>query len=118
MKRIILLTLVIGPVLWLPAEAACLKDRSGEVICGAGPCLRDVNGQVLCAQYRFGSILRTSDGQTVCGKGKCLTTLQGDVICSSFDGGGVAKQLDGTVRCDGACERASVELCERTSAGR
>jgi hypothetical protein len=118
MSSIMLLSLAIGALLSSASETACLKDRSGEVICGRGPCLRDVNGEVLCARYRFGSILRTSDGQTVCGRGKCVTTLDGDVICSAIDGGGAVKQLDGSVRCEGDCETGSVELCERTPAGR
>ena len=100
---------------WVVAD--CLKDRSGEVICGGGPCLRDVNGEVYCAQVRFGSIVRTSKAETLCGKGQCVTTLNGEVICSAVDGGAAMKQSDGTVRCQGGCEYASLDLCERTSAG-
>ena len=69
------------------------ERRSGEVICGAGPCLRDVNGEVYCAQFRFGSILRTSNGETLCGRGRCVTTLNGEVVCSIVDGGGAIEAV-------------------------
>src|SRR5688572_8901962 len=110
------LGLVISLALSAPAVADCLQDRSRQVICGGGPCFRDVYGEVTCAQFRFGSILRTVNGETVCGKGRCAITLNGEVICSAVDGGGVIKQSDGTVRCQGGCEYASIELCERTAA--
>jgi hypothetical protein len=103
----------------LPASvvADCLKDRSGAVICGGGPYLRDINGEVYCAQFRFGSVMRTSKAETLCGRGQCVTTLNGEVICSAVDGGAAMKQSDGAVRCQGGCEYASLDLCERTSAG-
>ena len=121
MARVKLAALALGLAASLsvsaPAVADCLKDRAGEVVCGGGPCLRDVNGEVTCAQFRFGSVLRTLNGETVCGKGRCVVTLNGEVICSAVDGGAVMKQSDGTVRCQGGCEYASLDLCERTSAG-
>jgi len=41
---------------WLSqADADCLKDHRGEVICGAGACSRDQRGDVYCAQLRLGS---------------------------------------------------------------
>ena len=61
--------------------------------------------------------MRTSKAETLCGKGQCVTTLNGEVICSAVDGGAAMKQSDGTVRCQGGCEYASLDLCERTSAG-
>src|SRR5580765_5559194 len=42
------LGLAVGLSLPVSVLADCLKDRSGEVICGGGPCLRDVNGEVYC----------------------------------------------------------------------
>jgi uncharacterized low-complexity protein len=77
-----------------PAVADCLKERSGQIICGGGPCLRDVNGEVTCAQFRWGSVLRTSNGETLCGKGRCVRTLNGEVICSAVEGGAVVKESD------------------------
>ena len=97
------LGLAAGLSLSASAAADCLKDRSGEVICGGGQCL--------------GSVLRTINGETLCGKGRCVVTLNGEVICSAVDGGAAMKQSDGSVRCQGGCEYASLDLCERTSAG-
>src|SRR5262245_18264270 len=99
------------------ASADCMKERSGEVICGGGPCLRDLYGVVYCAQFRFGSVLRTTRGETLCGRGQCVTTIRGEVICSAVEGGGAVRQSDVSVRCQGECEYASLELCERSSAG-
>jgi len=55
-------------VLVIPAitSADCLKDRSGEVYCGAGRCLTDSNGIVWCSRYHDGHAERTSDGQVHC----------------------------------------------------
>jgi len=94
-----------------------MKERSGEVICGGGPCVRDINGVVYCAQFRFGSVVRTTRGETLCGRGQCVTTIRGEVICSIVEGGGAVRQSDGSVRCQGECEYASLDLCERSSAG-
>ena len=119
MKRVIGgLAVMAGLLLPSLATADCQTNRSGEVVCGAGPCVRDLKGSVYCAHFRFGSVVRTSSGETLCGKGQCVTTLQGEVICSNVDGGAAVKQLDGSTRCMGECERASVELCEQTPAGR
>jgi hypothetical protein len=119
------------------AHADCVTQLTGEVICGTGPCNTDMKGQASCAQYRFGTAVRTSCGdrpfegdfrvrpptsrcygQVVCGRGRCVTTWRGEIVCSVLDGGGAAIQIDGTVRCDGACEAASPDLCERRPAGR
>jgi hypothetical protein len=116
----------------------CVTQLTGEVICGTGPCNTDMKGQASCAQFRFGSAVRTSCGDTpfedsrfrvrpptsrcygqvVCGRGRCVTTLRGEIVCSVLDGGGAVIQIDGTVGCDGACEAASPDLCERRPAGR
>jgi hypothetical protein len=121
MARVKLAVLALGLATSLSLSASavadCLQDRSRQVICGAGPCLRDVNGEVYCAQFRFGSIQRTTRGETLCGRGRCVTTLNGEVVRSMVDGGAAMKQSDGTVRCQGGCEYASLDLCERTSAG-
>lgn|SRR5215468_4682799 len=102
----------------IAAAAECQKDRAGQVICGAGPCARDTQGQVFCAPARFGSVVRTTRGETVCARGQCVITLDGDVVCSAVDGGGAVKQSDGSTRCEGHCERATAEMCERNPAGR
>jgi hypothetical protein len=109
---------LLGLTLASTAYAACLKDAKGEVFCGAGPCARDQRGDVYCAPLRFGSAFRTRDGWVYCGRGQCLMTLDGRYICSDVEGGSVVKLVDGTVRCEGSCEYASWQLCERVPAGR
>jgi len=99
-------------------HAACMQDRWGHVVCGAGSCVRDREGLVYCAPTRFGSVMRTIDGQVKCARGQCVKTLQGELICSTVDGGGAVKQLDRTVRCEDACELATTDLCEARPAGR
>jgi hypothetical protein len=134
----VLAFLVAGLMLPPSAHADCVTQITGEVICGTGPCNTDMKGQASCAQYRFGTAVRTSCGdaakfegdfrvrpptsrcygQVVCGRGRCVTTFRGEIVCSVLDGGGAVIQIDGTVRCDGACEAASPDLCERRPAGR
>jgi hypothetical protein len=114
----VLALLVAGLMLPSPAHPDCVTLVSGEVVCGTGPCNTDLYGQASCAQFRFGSAVRTRYGQVVCGRGRCVTTLRGEVVCSVLDGGGAVIQIDGTVRCDGACEAASPDLCESRPAGR
>lgn len=118
MIKSLIVPVLLSLTLLSQAEAACLKDHRGEVICGAGACARDRSGEVYCAQLRFGSVLRTRDGLIVCGRGQCTTNRRGDYVCSDVEGGSVVKQLDGTVRCAGTCEDASAERCERVPAGR
>lgn len=118
MRRILVAIMLLGLTPVSPATAACLKDAKGEVICGAGPCGRDQRGDVYCAALRFGSAFRTYNGWIYCGRGQCVKTLDGRYICSSVEGGAVVKQFDGSVRCEGSCEHASWELCERAPAGR
>jgi hypothetical protein len=100
-----------------PGHADCMKDASGEVICGKGECQRDRYGRVYCAAFRDGSAVRTSRGQILCGKGECVTTSRGEVFCSTVWQG--AAQLDryGAPRCEGRCEPASADYCEARPAG-
>lgn len=106
-------------VLVIPAitSADCLKDRSGEVYCGAGLCLTDSNGIVWCSRYYNGDAVRTSDGQVLCGKGQCMKRSDGLVFCSTKVGGAVLSDSRGHARCYGQCETATVEMCENTRAG-
>lgn len=98
-------------------SADCLKDRNGEVFCGAGRCLADSNGTVLCSRYSDGSAERTSDGQVLCGKGQCAKRSDGLMFCSTEVGGAVLLDSRGSVRCYGQCEPAAAEMCENTRAG-
>jgi len=102
----------------VPARAACMQDRWGHAICGAGPCARDREGEVYCAPTRFGSVVRSLYGELKCAPGQCVRTLRGEDVCSDVDGGGAVKQVDGTVRCQGSCIAATTESCEYHPAGR
>ena len=118
MLSLVIAVALLGFPLASAVAAACLKDSKGETICGAGPCARDQRGDVYCAPLRFGSAFRTRDGWIYCGRGQGITTLDGRYVCSTVEGGAVVKQVDGTVRCEGSCEHASWEFCEREPAGR
>ena len=98
-------------------NADCMKNRKNDVICGKGECQRDRRGVVLCSAFRKGSAARTSDGRIVCGKGRCVKTLEGVVFCSTVPEGDAVKDIDGVPRCEGQCERASVDYCEAVPAG-
>ena len=98
-------------------NADCMKDRSGDVICGKGECLHDRYGVVYCSAFRKGSAIRTSFGNIVCGKGHCVKDRYGEVFCSTEPEGDAVKNRYGEPRCEGLCERASADYCEMTSAG-
>jgi len=73
-------------------------------------------GLAFCAPSRFGTVQNTLDG-VVCARGQCAETARGQLICSAVDGGAVFVDVKG-IRCYGQCERASVDLCERSVAAR
>lgn len=110
----LLVTALVIPTI---TSADCLKDRYGEVYCGAGRCLSDSNGIVWCSRYYDGDAERTSDGQVICGKGQCTKLSNGLVRCSTEVGGAVLIDSNGSARCYGQCEPATVEMCENTRAG-
>ncbi len=120
MSRLVRPTMIAAVGLFLAssmANADCMKNRKGDVICGKGECQRDRHGVVLCSAFRKGSAARTSDGRIVCGKGQCVKTLAGEVFCSTVPEGEAMKDINGVLRCEGQCERASVHYCEATPAG-
>ena len=93
-------------------HAECLRETSGDTICGAGPCANDRSGKVFCATERFGSALRDREGGIVCGLGRCTRDLDGQIMCSREVGGDVVRGIDG-VECFGGCELATSAYCER-----
>lgn len=109
--------LVMVLVISATASADCLKDRYGEVYCGAGRCLADMDGIILCSRYYDGYAERTSDGLVVCGKGQCVKRSDGLVFCSTEVGGAALLDSSGNARCYGQCEPATKEMCETTRAG-
>lgn len=110
----LLVVVLVTPAL---VAAECLKDRYGEVFCGAGKCMIDTEGTVWCSRYHDGDVDRTLDGYVLCGKGDCEKRSDGLVFCSTEIGGAVLLDSSGNVRCYGQCEPATAEMCENTIAG-
>jgi hypothetical protein len=94
-----------------PAQADCMTDIEGRVICDRGQCMRNIHGEVYCSRYKDGAAMLDGHGGIVCGKGDCVVTIEGDIICSARPGGAAMMDLYGKVTCEGGCERASVSLC-------
>ena len=94
------------------AHAECLRESSGQTVCGAGPCATARSGQIFCAAERYGAAVRDRQGEVVCGLGQCIKDIYGQIMCSSEPGGDVFKGIDG-VKCVGGCEPATPEHCER-----
>ena len=94
------------------AHADCLRESSGQTVCGQGPCDKDRSGKVFCATERYGSAVRNQQGEVVCGLGGCLKDMYGQIQCSSVAGGNATKGIDG-VKCVGGCEPATPAHCER-----
>ena len=90
----------------------CIKDQSGNVVCGKGQCATDQYGKVLCAKEGGGAI-RDRNGVVRCGVGMCATDDQGRVRCSTQPGGGAAMDSSGKVKCLGACQDGTEKRCER-----
>ena len=93
-------------------HADCLRESSGQTVCGQGPCGNDRSGKVFCATARYGSVARNQQGDIVCGLGGCIKNMYGEIMCSSVAGGTAAKGIDG-VKCVGGCEPATPAHCER-----
>jgi hypothetical protein len=94
------------------ADAAdCIKDQSGNVVCGGGQCAMDQYGKVLCAKQGGGAI-RDRFGVVRCGAGACAMDSFGKVKCSSEPGGGALLDSYGEVKCLGRCEEGTEQRCE------
>lgn len=101
--------ILLSPV--APAQADCMRDLKGRVVCDRGQCAVDSHGVVHCSRYKDGAAILNLYGQVVCGKGQCVTTLKGDIICAARPGGAAMQDWRGKVTCEGGCERASAKLC-------
>jgi hypothetical protein len=101
----------------LPVLADCMQDLHGNVFCGRGQCMTSLYGQVVCSGYEDGGAHRTRYGEAVCGKGQCVRVGNGDLYCSTVEKGSARLDLYGEPRCEGACERASVDNCDTRPAG-
>ena len=99
------------------ANADCMKNLYGDVICGKGQCQRNLHGKILCSAFRRGGAVHMSDGRILCGKGHCVKNSAGEAFCSTVREGSAVMDLYGVPRCEGQCEHASVNNCEATPAG-
>ena len=99
------------------ADADCMKNSGGEVICGKGECQRDRSGRVRCSMYHDGGAVRDRHGEILCGRGECVTTSRGEVYCSTVWRGAAEVDRYGVPRCEDRCEPASPDYCEAKPAG-
>ena len=109
-------SLLIGCFLTLAAlghvsAADCVKNQYGDVVCGKGQCATDQYGKVFCAK-EGGGALRDQYGNVKCGAGYCAIDDLGQMQCSTMPGGSAATDSYGKVKCLGACQVASQQLCE------
>jgi hypothetical protein len=93
-------------------SADCVKNQSGNVVCGEGQCEMDHYGVVYCAP-KDGGAVKDKYGTVVCGVGYCARDYLGRVWCSMKTGGGAAVDAYGSVKCLGGCETATAERCEK-----
>ena len=92
-------------------QADCIKNQSGEIVCGKGECAKDQYRKVFCAQAGGGA-LRDLSGNVQCGVGGCAQDSFGTVWCSSEPGGSALKDWYGKVNCLGECVKGSNLYCE------
>jgi hypothetical protein len=112
MKRMFLLLILLFSA-QQAAQAACAKNRFGEVYCGRGDCALDSAGDVFCSKYQFGHAFLNKEGNVVCGKGQCAESVRfKDFYCSVVEGGGADRDRLGEPKCYGGCEKASALMCE------
>jgi hypothetical protein len=106
-------TLLLFALLGLPSlsTADCIRDRYGQIVCGAGECVPDQDGNIFCAPVG-GSALRDNHGEVFCGVGECTKDQKGKIWCSTVPGGGAATSAYGEVKCYKGCEAATQERCE------
>jgi len=92
-------------------QADCIKNQSGEIVCGKGECTTDQYGKVFCAQAGGGA-LRDLYGNVQCGVGGCAKDSYGTVWCSSEPGGSSLMDSYGKVKCLEECVKGSNLYCE------
>lgn len=114
--RAVFCTAVVAFFACAPVAADCIRDREGEVYCGAGRCVRDQNGVAWCSRFDDGDARTTRTGEVLCGRGQCARAFDGTLFCSAVEGGAALKDSRGRVRCEERCEPARKENCERTKA--
>jgi hypothetical protein len=111
LKKIIFTILLSTFALSVSANADCIKNKFGNVVCGKGQCETDVSGKILCADIGGGAI-RDQHGNVLCGVGNCAKDLSGHVWCSKEPGGGAAVDAYGKVKCLSGCDEGASTLCK------
>ena len=79
-----------------PAEADCIKNQYGKVVCGKRPRETDTYGKVFCAEAGGGA-LKDKYGKVQCGVGYCAADYLEQVWCSKEPGGSAAVDSYGKV---------------------
>jgi hypothetical protein len=110
MKYGVLIGFIFALCTALQANADCVKNQYGAVVCGAGQCEKDQYGKVFCAPNGGGAV--RDKGAIKCGAGYCEKDSQSQVWCSTQKGGSASRNSYGEVKCLGGCEVGSTELCE------
>lgn len=93
------------------ANADCVRNQTGAVVCGGGQCEVDQTNKIYCAEPGGGAV-KDRYGKVLCGTGYCERDATGQVWCSKRAGGGAMVDLNGNVKCLGGCEAASAARCE------
>ncbi len=92
------------------AQADCVRNQYGKVVCGKGECAADRYGKVYCADAGGGAV-KDEYGDVRCGMGYCARDYLQQVWCSREPGGAAAVDTYGKVKCLGGCEKGSKEFC-------
>lgn len=95
----------------ISANADCVTNQSGNVVCGAGQCEIDQFGTVYCAEPGGGAI-KDRNGNVQCGVGYCESDALGKIWCSKKSGGGAKIDSHGKVKCLGGCAAGAANLCQ------
>lgn len=93
------------------ANADCVNNQNGNVVCGNGQCEQDQYGKVFCAKPGGGAI-KDLYANVLCGVGYCEKDILGQVWCSKVPGGSAAADSYGKVKCFGGCEAGTSDRCQ------
>jgi hypothetical protein len=111
MKKIIAAILLSSFILSFSANADCVRNQYGTMVCGSGQCAADQYGKAFCAAAGGGA-LRDGNGLVQCGVGYCARDSYARIWCSKEPGGGASVDSWGKVKCLGGCEEGSTKLCQ------
>ncbi len=108
LRGVILLASLAVPI---GANANCINDLYGNVVCGKGQCEADRFGKIYCADAGGGA-MKDQFANVQCGVGYCAKDKFGHVWCSKEPGGGAATDSTGKVKCLGGCDEGSPSQCK------